>query len=55
MVSNFVAKLLKQRIFFKDILTFLGFDCRDAMLINVYLAVIGISIQKSDEKDNYIT
>ena len=40
---EFVAKLLKYRILFKDILTFLGLDYRDALLIILYLIVIGIS------------
>ena len=44
-VSKFVAKL----ILFKGILTFLGLDYRDALLITLYLVVIGISIKKSDE------
>ena len=39
-------------IIFKDILTFLGLDYRDALLVTLYLVVIGISIQKSGESDN---
>ena len=31
-VTKFVAKLFKYRIMFKDILTFLGLDYRDASL-----------------------
>ena len=46
-VSKFVEELLKNRIMFKDILTFLGLDYRDALLITLYFVVIGISIQKS--------
>ena len=42
-VSKFVAKLLKFRILFKDILTFLGLEYRDFSLITLYLLVIGIS------------
>ena len=53
-VSKSVAKLLKYRILFKDIFTFLGIDYRDASLIIFYLVVIGINTPKSDEKDNYI-
>ena len=45
-VSKFVAKLIKYMILFKDILTFLGLDYRDASLITLYLVVIGISIKK---------
>ena len=33
-------------ILFKNILTFLGLDYRDASLITLYLVVIGISIPK---------
>ena len=40
-------------LLFKDKMTFLGLDYRDASLITSYLFVIGISIQKSDEFDNY--
>ena len=43
-VSKFVTKLIKYTILFKDILTFLGLDYRDALLIVLYLVVIGISI-----------
>ena len=40
-------------ILFKDILTFLRLDYRDALLTTLNLVVIGISIQKkSDESDN---
>ena len=45
-VSKFVEKLLKYRIMFKDILTFLEFDYRDASLITVYFVEIEISIPK---------
>ena len=45
-VSKFVAKLIKYMLLFKDILTFLGVDYRDALLIILYLFVIGISIPK---------
>ena len=44
--SQFVTKLLKYRILFKDILTFLGLDFRDVSLITLYLDVIGINIPK---------
>ena len=33
---------------FMDVLTFLGLAYRDALLIILYLVVIGISIQKFD-------
>ena len=45
-MCKYVAKLLKYKILFKDILTFLGLDYRDASLIIVYLIVIGISTPK---------
>ena len=45
-VSKFVENLLKYRIMFKDILTFLGFDYRDDSLITLYFVVLGISIPK---------
>ena len=41
-----VTKLLKFRILFKDILTFLGLDYRVALLIILYFVVPGISIPK---------
>ena len=44
--SKFVAKLLKSMILFKDILTFLGLDYRDTLLIALYFVVLGISIPK---------
>ena len=44
--SKFVAKQLKYGIMFKDILTFLGLDYRDALLIILYLIVTGISTLK---------
>ena len=45
-VSKFVAKLLKYRILFKDILTFLGLDYRVVPLITLCLVVIGIRTPK---------
>ena len=45
-LSKFVAIVQKYKRLFKDILTFLGLDYRDASLITLYLVVIGISIQK---------
>ena len=45
-VSKYVAKLIKYMILLQDILTFLGLDYRDALLITLYLVVIGISIQR---------
>ena len=45
-IRKFVAKLLKYRKLFKDMLAFLGLDHRDASLITLYLVVIGISFQK---------
>ena len=44
-IRKFVAKLLKYRIMFKDTLTCLGLDYRDALLIILYLTVIEISIK----------
>ena len=44
--SKFVSKLLNYRIVFKDMLTFLGFDYRVALLITLCLIVIGMSISK---------
>ena len=40
-VSKYVEKLPKYRIMFKDILTFLGLDYRDASLITLYFVVLG--------------
>ena len=45
-VSKFVEKLLKYRIMFKDILTFLGLDYRYDTLISFYFVVQGIGIPK---------
>ena len=45
-VSKFLAKLLKYRLLFKDILTFVGLDYRDGLLITLYLDVIGITLKK---------
>ena len=45
-IVSFVAKLIKYMILFKDVLTFLGLDYRDASLITLDLVVIGISIQR---------
>ena len=39
---------------FKDILTFLGLDYRDALFLSLYFVVLGINIQKSDQSDNCI-
>ena len=39
-------------ILFKDILTFLVLDYRDASFIRLYLVVIGTNIQKLDELDS---
>ena len=44
--SKFVAKLIKYMILFKNILTFLGLDYRDASLFTLYLVVIEISNPK---------
>ena len=51
-VAKFVAKLLKYRTLFKDILTFLALDYRVASLIILYLIVLRISIPKSDQSDD---
>ena len=45
-IRKYVVKLFKYRKLFKDILTFLGLDYRDASLIILYLFVIGISTLK---------
>ena len=45
-VSKFVAKLIKYMLLFKNILTFLVLDYRDASLTTLYLVVIGNNIQK---------
>ena len=45
-MNKFVAKLLKHRILFKDILTLLELDYRKASLMTFYLVVIGVSIPK---------
>ena len=49
-VSNFFAKLLKYRIFFKDILTFSILDYRDASLTTLYLDLNGIIIKKKSDE-----
>ena len=46
MVSKFVAKLIKYRILFKDIITFLGLYYRDVSLITLCLESV---FQKSDK------
>ena len=53
-VYKFVPKLLKYKILFKDILTFLILDYRDASLKILNLVVIGIIVPKSFKKNNYI-
>ena len=45
-LNKYVEKLLKYRLIFKDIFTFLGLDYRDASLITLYFLVLGISILK---------
>ncbi len=40
---------------FKDILTFLGLDYRDNSLLTLYFVILGISIKKKVQSDNYIT
>ena len=42
-VREFVEKLLKYRMPFKDILTFLGTNYRDASLITLFFVFLGIS------------
>ena len=44
-VSKFVEKLLKYRIIFRDILTFLELDYIDALPITLYSVDTGITIQ----------
>ena len=45
-IHKFVAKLLKYRILFKDILSFFGLDYKDDSLIILNLVVIGIRTLK---------
>ncbi len=45
-IHKIVAKLLKYRILFKDILTFLGLGYRDALLMTLYFVVLGVSVPK---------
>ena len=45
-VSIFVEKLIKYRIMFKDMLTCLVLDYRDASLISPYFVVLGVSYPK---------
>ena len=40
-------------VYMQDILKFLGVDYRDDPLITLYIVVLGISISKSDQSDNY--
>ena len=42
-------------ILFKDILTFLGLVNRDALLITLYLVVIGISFEKNQKNRIILT
>ena len=46
-VSKFVAKVIKYMILFKNILTYLRLDYRDASLKRLYLVVIEINILKN--------
>ena len=45
-LNKFVEKLQKYRKMFKDIITFLGLDYRDALLITLFFVVLVISITK---------
>ena len=45
-LSKFVAKLQKYKRLFKDILTYLGLDYRDALLTTLNRIVIGNSAPK---------
>ena len=51
-VSKFGQKMLEYWIIFKNILTLLGLDYRDASLITLYFVVPGISI--SNQSDYHI-
>ena len=42
-------------LLFKDILTFLGLDYRDASLITLYLIELGISIKKNQMNRIFLT
>ena len=46
-VDRFVANLLKFRMQFKDILTILVLNYRDASFITLYFVVPGISVPKN--------
>ena len=52
-VSKFVGKLLKYRILFTDILTFLGLDYRDASLIILYVVLGTVYFIHNFFPDNY--
>ena len=54
-VSQFVEKLLKYRIMFKDILTFLGIDYRDAPLITLYFVVQVSRMPKIKPFEKFVT
>ena len=43
-ISTFVEKLLRYRIMFKEIHTFLGLEFRDVSLITLFFVIPGISI-----------
>ena len=45
-LGKLLEKLLKYRIMFKDIITFLGIDYKDAPLITLNIVVLGISFPK---------
>ena len=53
-VSKSAEKLLKCRILFKDMLTFLGLNYRDASLITMYFFP-KTEFKKSDQSDDFIT
>ena len=46
------TKLFKYRIIFKDILTLLGLEYRDALPLTLYLIVPGIIISKIRKSDD---
>ena len=50
--SKIYQKLLKYRIIFKDILTLLGLEYRDALPLTLYLIVPGIIISKIRKSDD---
>ena len=51
-LGKFFAKLLKYMLLFKDVLTFLGLDYRNASLMTFYFVVLETIIQKKKRDNN---